>query len=176
MTRYLQFGCGQNILPSPWENYDSELDIRKVLPFQVGASQYILAEHVIEHIEFRQGVFFLGECLRILQIGGVLRLAFPDITREISVENYCPFFTPHYSRQMNCSQDVWLSILIDWEHKACWTRDMGKRVLLAVGFESVEDRDYGCSPHPELMGIDGHHLGVGLTLARAETTILEATR
>lgn len=176
MSRRLQFGSGPNQLPLPWENFDAETDIRKALPFPIGSAGFILAEHVIEHVDFRAGLRFLTECFRILSVGGVLRLAFPDITRDIPIEDYRAGFTPHYNRQLNCAEDVWLSVLIDWEHQACWTKDAAMRILLAVGFQSVTVRAYGYSAHPELNGVDGHHLTVGPKLARAETTIIEAVR
>lgn len=174
--RRLHLGCGQNVLPRPWENFDLDIDIRQPLPFDFCSVEFILAEHVIEHIDFRSGIKFLSECLRVLEPGGKLRLAFPDITREIPLEDYRSGFSKHYNRQLNCREDVWLSVLIDWEHQSCWTREMAERVLVAVGFDRVSVRDYGYSPYPELTGIDGHHLSVGLALARAETTVLEATR
>lgn len=171
----VQFGCGLNRLEG-WDNRDIETDIRKTLPFPIGSVKYILAEHVIEHVEFREGVFFLGECLRILEAGGVLRLAFPDITREIPPGEYARHAAPYMNRQFNCAEDVWLSIIIDWQHKSCWTLTMATRVLMAIGFDRPIEREYLCSPHPELDSVDGHHKSVGIALAEAETTILEASR
>jgi hypothetical protein len=172
----LNFGCGDNILLPPWENFDIETDIRKPLPMLTASADFILAEHLIEHVEFREGLSFLYECWRVLKVDGVLRLAFPDITREIPLEDFRAGVAKFTNRQLNCPEDVWLSILVDWTHKSCWTLEMAKRVLLAVGFEKVSARDYGYSPHPQLSGVDGHHLLAGLALARAETTVLEATR
>jgi len=127
-------------------------------------------------VDFQSGVRFLRECVRILCIGGVLRIAFPDITRDIPLEDYRSGYSKFYNRQLNGPEDVWLSIVIDWEHQSCWTEEMATRVLLAVGFDRVITREYARSPYPELEGIDGHHLSVGLALARAETTVLEAIR
>lgn len=174
--RRLQFGSGQNRLPEPWENFDRDVDISKPLPFEIGCAQFILAEHVIEHIPFSEGLFFLRECMRILRPGGVLRLAFPDITREVDPKDYRPFFHAHYSRMMTSREDVWLSTAIDWQHKSCWTQDMALRLLMAVGFDSVETALYGESVYPELHAVDGHHLAAGLTVAKAETTVIEAVR
>lgn len=171
----VQFGSGPNKLPG-WDNRDLETDIRKPLPFPIGSVDFILAEHVIEHVEFREGVFFLGECLRVLQPGGVLRLAFPDITREIPIEDYRACIAPHYHRQINCPEDVWLSILLDWGHRSCWSKEMALRVLMAVGFESATPRLYGSSPYHQLCGVEGHHLSMGMGLAIAETTVIEAVR
>lgn len=169
MTRRLHFGCDQNFLAKPWENYDTDVDIRKPLPFPIGSARFILAEHVIEHVSFRDGVRFLGECLRILEPGGVLRLAFPDITRSVDIKEYKRGFDKFYHRQLNTVEDVWFSILTDWAHESCWTKEMAIRVLLAVGFEKVMPRVPTSSPHEELdRNVD--------LIWRSETTALEATR
>ena len=175
MKRQLQFGSGQNILPPPWENFDLDVNIRSPLPFEIGSAKCILAEHVIEHVTFREGLAFLQECLRVLEIGGVLRLSFPDITRHIKVSEYREGFSKYYSRVMQSEEDVWLSILTDWEHKSCWTAEMAGRVLLAVGFTKGIRLPYGISVSG-LSSIDGHHLTVGRELAMAETTVFEAVR
>ncbi len=169
MTRRLHIGCGQNLLPDPWENLDSEIDIRKPLPFLIGSARFILAEHIIEHVTFREGLAFLQECLRVLEPGGVLRLAFPDITREIPVAGYRDGFISHYNRQINCPEDVWFSILTDWEHQSCWTKDMAVRVLLSVGFDTVTVRRPGHSFYGALQYACD-------VVPRFETTALEAVR
>lgn len=174
--RRLNFGAGQNRLPAPWENFDIETDIRKPLPFPIGHAQFILAEHVIEHVTFSEGLFFLRECMRILQPGGVLRLAFPDITRDIDFETYRKSHSHHYTRQLHSIEDVWNSVAIDWEHQSCWTHDMAHRLLMAVGFHSTTTCYYGASSHRELVQVDGHHLAVGMNLAIEETTVIEAIR
>lgn len=168
--RRLQFGSGQNLLPEPWENYDSETDISKPLPFPIGSARFILAEHVIEHVDFRSGVRFLQECLRILEPGGVLRLAFPDITRDFDTKLW-------KCGRLNVSrEDVWYSTLTDFGHQSCWTKDMAVRVLASVGFDIAQVCPYGKSMTIGLSGVDGHHKLVGTALAEAETTVLEAIR
>ena len=56
-----------------------QLDIRRRLPFTSGSVSGVLAEHVLEHIEFREDLpSFLREAYRILETGGVLRIVVPD--------------------------------------------------------------------------------------------------
>lgn len=162
----LQFGSGSNILPG-WENRDIETDIRRPLPFPIASADFVLAGHVIEHVEFREGLYFLQECFRVLRPGGVLRLSFPDITREIPIEDYRKEHSKFYNRQLNCPEDVWFSILVDWEHRSCWTKDAAIRVLEAVGFTAAV-RYWGSSPYHQLCGVDAP--------IRCEETILEAIR
>lgn len=174
--RRLQFGSGPNKLPAPWENFDVETDISKPLPFETGSARYILAEHVIEHVTFRQGLAFLQSCWRVLEPGGVLRLSFPDITREIPLEEYKSLLYSHGAKNIHSQEDIWLAVLTNWGHQACWSKAAAMRILLAVGFEKVAAEMYGRSSHSHLNLIDGHHLSVGWDLARAETTVLEAIR
>ena len=79
--RRLQLGCGENRLVD-WENWDlPQVDIRRRLPFGDASAEAIFLEHVIEHVTPQEGYRFFEECLRVLQPGGVLRLAFPDPVR-----------------------------------------------------------------------------------------------
>jgi len=167
--RRLHFGCGQNRLPEPWENYDSEVDIRKPLPFPISSAGLILAEHIIEHVSFREGLGFLQECWRVLEPGGVLRLAFPDILQNFALEEYRAWVLKYYNKQINSPEDAWFSILTDWEHQSCWTGAMAVRTLMAVGFDSVNISTPGYTKRVELAGL------VDLVY-RAETTALEAVR
>jgi SAM-dependent methyltransferase len=170
----VQFGSGKNRL-SGWLNCDLDVDIRRPLPFADGAVSFAFAEHVIEHVQHLQAVAFLGEVLRILKPGGVLRIAFPDVTR-ITERNCAPMLQKAELRRDRGAPDVWLAIMTQWGHQACWTRESMRCALLAVGFESVKPCGYGKSNHDELRGVDGHHLAVGLEVAALQTTILEACK
>lgn len=86
----VNFGSGGRGLPG-WINVDVRphhrdqyvaLDLRKRLPFADGSVRRILAEHVIEHLDFLEdipGVF--SEFYRILERGGVARIIVPDAER-----------------------------------------------------------------------------------------------
>lgn len=175
--RFIQFGCGSHKLPDPWENYDQNVDIRQRLPMGDGDAKFIFCEHVIEHVPFSDGIRFLAECHRVLAPGGVLRLSFPDVTRLTAsdVKVYAPYLQKITRRRVDSIEQVWLSVATDWGHCSVWTADMATRLLGGVGFSAVVS-SYGSSNHAELHGIDGRHLSEGLEMARAETTVIEATR
>jgi len=179
MNRWLHLGCGDHKLPAPWENFDHKVDLREDLPFQDGHVQYIFAEHVIEHLSFRDAIHFLTECHRILNKGGVLRFSFPDMTRvgiEV-VPLYAQHLKTHTGKTVENLESVWLSIATDWGHRSVWTEGIAVRLLLGLGFDRVLPLpSYGQSCYPDLKNIDGRHLSEGLVLARAETTIVEAVR
>lgn len=203
MGLFLNFGAGPNSLPPPWQNLNAEHDIRKALRFEAGAVAFILAEHVIEHAQFLQGYGFLSECHRVLRAGGVLRLAFPDVSRFVtqSVDLDLSFnYRAHrYADALAAidagagvrgaardaksgSEDLYairaatVCVLAGFNHQAMWTREGAAAALLSVGFASVREGVYGRSIVRELDQVDGHAKDVGDEVARLETTILEAVK
>lgn len=197
MGLFLNFGAGPNQLPAPWQNLTAEHDIRKPLRFAPDSVSFILAEHVIEHVPYAQGFGFLSECRRILQRGGVLRLAFPDVGRFLSFDGFNGNgvrFAPVlgvYADELTKSDNGALVrnvpgpdkpraaatlMLAGWHHQACWTESVAAGTLLALGFSDVTLCRYGLSQRGELAGVDGHHKDVGRKLAELETTVIEAQK
>lgn len=76
---------------SDWINFDvspqhADLycthDLRRPLPFADGTVRRILAEHVIEHLDFQDDVpKVFAEFHRVLQPGGIARVIVPDVER-----------------------------------------------------------------------------------------------
>ena len=60
------------------------LDVRRRLPLADNSVSRILAEHIVEHIDFREDIpaVFL-DWHRVLQQGGVLRIVVPDARRYL---------------------------------------------------------------------------------------------
>ena len=62
------------------------LDIRKKLQFPNESISVIYSSHVLEHLTKQQFLFFIGESYRVLKIGGILRIALPDL--KIFIDRY----------------------------------------------------------------------------------------
>lgn len=197
---FLNFGPGPNLLPEPWQNLDASHDIRKRLRFNDESTRAILAEHVIEHVPFLQGLRFFGEALRVLEPGGILRVAFPDIGRFLRIAGG---ETDRITLALNVRAEAygvgiaarphmgWIGAAVDgmqvsgiergalyqmltgWGHQMAWTEQSAAGALLVVGFARVQSCVYNSG---EIAGVDGHHRDVGPELAEMESTVLEAMK
>src|SRR5438874_10391148 len=63
----------------PWDSKVLIHDVRKPLPFANDSASAIYASHILEHLYLEEGRALLGECLRVLAGGGVLRIVVPDV-------------------------------------------------------------------------------------------------
>ncbi|OLE67678.1 MAG: hypothetical protein AUI36_06350 [Cyanobacteria bacterium 13_1_40CM_2_61_4] len=66
-------------LDIPWSPDLMIHDVRKPLPFADNFMTAVYASHLLEHLYLDETHRLLGECLRVLQPGGVLRVVVPDL-------------------------------------------------------------------------------------------------
>jgi len=185
----IQFGSGGNILPG-WTNLqESNGDITKTLPYGDESVDYILAEHVVEHVTHQEAWRFFKECQRVLKTDGVLRVVVPDLVKifyNVS-EDYkqliagqidgwlrvAGIFTWHGGEVTH--EDIVKSLIFCHGHKACWTEQLLIVFLEAQGFH-VKAKPYGKSHHSELNNVDGHWKVMGLDNCIRESSVVEAIK
>ncbi|HXK18145.1 MAG TPA: hypothetical protein VNG33_10105 [Polyangiaceae bacterium] len=158
----LHLGCGPFKLDG-WKNYDvGDVDITKPLRFETGSVRYIFAEHLIEHVPYLDAMRFFAEAFRVLEVEGVLRLAFPDVAR---LSTSCGEELRHLRK-----------VMLSFGHEMAWSQLLMHRALVVAGFEPLQVREcaYGESDHKALRNVEQH--GKISRWARAETTILEAQK
>jgi predicted SAM-dependent methyltransferase len=153
--------------PSDWINIDVirhhkdiafPYDIRKGLPFASGQVSRIFAEHVIEHIEFREDLpRLLGSALDVLEPGGRIRIVVPDCEQ---------FIRAYVSNDRRAWGELGLDPLPhdmptpmamlnhvfhqDGEHMFGWDFITMKHVLERAGFTDVRKMSCGESADPAL--------------------------
>ncbi len=54
-------------------------DLAQSIPVPDASCEVIYSEHMLEHLTVEQGLQFLRECHRALQVGGVVRIAMPSL-------------------------------------------------------------------------------------------------
>lgn len=62
----------------PWDRQVVRHDIRR-LPYADDSVEAIYSSHTLEHLYLREAERVIRECVRVLQPGGILRLALPDV-------------------------------------------------------------------------------------------------
>jgi predicted SAM-dependent methyltransferase len=89
LPRLRRFLGALHLLPGsqdPWPKNLRIHDVRKGLPYEDNSLLYLYSSHCFEHLYLDQARRFLGECLRVLKPGGVLRLVVPDL--ELLIRQY----------------------------------------------------------------------------------------
>lgn len=89
MTNLLNIGCGGHF-HTAWTNVDlvsvsphvAEYDIRKALPYPDARFDACYSSHVLEHLTHEEAVRLIGEQLRVLKPGGIIRVVVPDLEQK----------------------------------------------------------------------------------------------
>ena len=87
MTK-LDVGCGPSVTPGyvglDKRDYGREYvrDVRNGLPFDDDSAEMIRAAHFIEHLIHDEALAFLNDCWRVLERGGILKLATPHAQKS----------------------------------------------------------------------------------------------
>ncbi len=160
----LHVGCGQNIFDG-WINIDIEggnpdidliWDVRNGLPFENGSCGLIYNENVLEHLTSEEGLSFLKECQRVLQVGGILRVAMPsleNIVEKYQSENWQnqDWLTwPDYQFVRTRAEMINISFRW-WDHKWLYDLEELNCKLVEAGFITINTAKWGESVTSELL-------------------------
>lgn len=154
-------------------------------PFQNGAFQYVVAEHIIEHLTFSDAVEMLKECHRVLAADGILRVSTPNILLLKSLMS--PPLTPALERYVSWSNrsfdgscdprsvaHVVNRLHHEWGHRFLYDPETLIATVQQAGFTDVVRVDPNESRHPALRDIDSHALEIGDEFNQLESLIIEA--
>ena len=157
-----------------WVNLDMFLannisftyDCRRKLPFNDNSVARIRCEHVLEHLDRRDETpYFLKECFRCLEPGGVLRIIVPDAQKFINA--YC-----QNTEQAWANLDIPVSSFNEeWqpmdalnkiyhqggEHKFGYDFETMKITIQKAGFQQIQRMDYRQSIDPLLINDQANH-------------------
>jgi predicted SAM-dependent methyltransferase len=159
-VRKLQLGAGSNN-PEGWLNSDIKpegsqiyVDATSPYPFPSGSFQYILAEHLIEHVPWESGLKMLKECFRILAPGGKIRIVTPDLAKYFYVLNNGN--DPEIQRFIKANRNVfeWPETPVgpayvfnkemrEWGHQFLYNAETLRRTLELAGFSAIRQLQIG---------------------------------
>jgi len=190
----LQIGSGPHHLDGwlasdilPWDLRTVYADATKPLPFDDDTFDYIVAEHIIEHLEYKDAMLMLRECHRILKEKGVLRLSTPDIllTHRLmnrpltdTLERYVWWSNRTFDGAVDPQSAVHAvnRLQHEWGHKFLYDEETLSNALTQSGFADVTRQAPGESAHPALTSVDRHASEIGVEFNALESLIVEATK
>jgi len=192
----INIGCGVSGLEG-WHNFDNSLtitlsripllnrflsvpqwpkdvrryDVRKGLPYKSGSVRYIYSSHTFEHFKYQESLEIATECFRVLQPGGVIRIAVPDL--ELIVRDYIADKDPLASHTL-ISRLMLGHSLRDIVHPGSNHSQMFDQRSLAhllrnAGFENPAVRQFRESAIPEIDRLE-------LEVRREESLYVEANK
>lgn len=155
-----------NVDWSPGPPVDLVADLGRSLPFRSGAARYIHCEDFIEHLDRPAGDAFLGECYRVLEPGGVLRILTPDL-RAIVEQVYLGRDPRHlrwcdtYLEADDPCEALNMHMRMNGDHRFLFDEEHLASSLRKAGFEPRRVR-FNASREPALRFLDLRDFGLSL--------------
>jgi predicted SAM-dependent methyltransferase len=169
----INVGCGWEVREG-WLNVDNTqkpqaknypitfMDATATWPHEDDTFEYVLSEHMIEHVPEAKGLNMLKEAYRCLKPGGVARVTCPDkkFAEEIRGQDYHPFVKSYcrkiFNREARLGDANKISNRTLFEQGHVWvpTADMLIKQLEKAGFKNVKQVEYGKSEHEVFDGIE----------------------
>jgi predicted SAM-dependent methyltransferase len=159
----LNIGCG-SVRFDKWVNVDIASTAADVIwdaterfPLEDECCALIYSEHFLEHLNVEQGLRFLSECNRLLQTGGVLRIAMPSL--DYLIDRYTRgdwrnqewLKLPEYGSIATKAEMLNVAFRW-WGHQWLYDREELRRRIQEAGFSTVTGKEWGASDEPDLRG------------------------
>ncbi len=163
----LNIGSFTTMFHHGWENIDVHnlvdfanqnkykyrmLDVRQGLPHGTGTVDMIFACHMLEHLDYAEGLRFLRDCRRVIKGNGAMRIIVPDaklLNEYYSCDEQVDFDHQVYRNRLDnfnelndgCANSITkagkLWALLHEGHHSCYDAEMLCSLLRDAGFEPL---------------------------------------
>jgi predicted SAM-dependent methyltransferase len=193
-VKKLQLGTSNNLLEGwlntdVWRNYKTivYLDATHRFPFEDATFDYIMAEHMIEHIDYEAAQVMLRECLRVLKPGGRVRFATPDLRVVLGLHSrektnaqtsYLNWAVETLMPEVKNCQDVFVinNFFRAWGHAFLYDQETLCHLLATSGFQELKFYKPGESDDPMLRNIESHGKEITEEINQFETIVIEGRK
>jgi predicted SAM-dependent methyltransferase len=131
-------------------------DVRKGLPFSDNSVLYIYSSHAFEHFTWAESQAIARDCYRVLQPGGILRVAVPDlelIAREYLADNN-PLAAQYFLSRLSLHHSLQDFVHPGSNHSQMFDSRALLELMRLSGFERAEVSSYGNSAIPDIGQIE----------------------
>ena len=193
-VKKLQLGTSNNILDG-WLNTDIVLNHNSIVylnaikrfPFKDNTFDYIMAEHMIEHVEYKAAQVMLKESFRVLKPGGRARFATPDLRVLLALhspektdaqKNYIEWAI---TRLMPDVRECKAAFVINnffraWGHCFLYDQETLYHALYTAGFRDIKFYKPGDSEDPMLKNLESHGREITEEINQFETIVVEGRK
>jgi predicted SAM-dependent methyltransferase len=173
-VKRLQLGTSNNLL-NGWLNTDITpnhasvvyMDATRRFPIDDNTLDYIICEHMIEHIPYHDAQTMLRECHRVLKPGGRVRFATPDLRVLLSLHSrektdaqrdYIEWAIKRFMPDTQECRDVFVinNFFQSWGHCFLYDRETLHHALHNAGFLGINFYKPGVSEDPNLKNLEFH--------------------
>jgi predicted SAM-dependent methyltransferase len=193
--RKLHVGTSNNLLEG-WLNTDIflnnssvvYLDATRRFPFDDATFDYIMAEHMIEHIEYQAAQVMLRECFRVIKPGGRVRFATPDLSVLLGLhstertplhDRYLDWVVTRFMPEVRECKAVFVinNAFRAWGHSFLYDRETLRYALHTQGFCDIKFYKPGVSEDPNLKDLERHGAEIQAEdINQFETMVVEARK
>jgi predicted SAM-dependent methyltransferase len=190
----LQLGTSNNILEG-WLNTDIYLnhdsvvylDATKRFPFDDNTFDYIMSEHMIEHVEYHAAQVMLKECFRVVKRGGRARFATPDLRVLLALHctektdaqtNYIDWAVARFMPEVLECKEVFVinNFFRAWGHCFLYDQETLYHALYTAGFRDIKFYKPGDSEDPMLKNLESHGREITEDINQFETIVVEGRK
>lgn len=154
-------GAQQAFINYARENAIEFGDITNALPLHDGSVEVLYSSHMLEHLDRSEATRFLQEAFRILRPGGIIRIAVPDLKKQIAhynesgdAEAFMEATFLSVPRPRSLAQKLRLLVVGTRHHQWMYDGASLSALLRAHGFVAVEVTPSGQTRIPDSGPLD----------------------
>jgi len=140
-------------------------DLTKGLPAEPNSLDFVYHSHLLEHLNYRDGLKLLSEIYSALKIGGRQRIVVPDL------ERYCKGYLNYHDKFLEQFRDsetgiqsdifetrgsIFMSQFYEQDHKMSWDFETLFVALKKLGFRNIKRTQWRESDFPDLKQLESN--------------------